>query len=43
MVMGSRGQFGGAAPRKFLVTKAFRLPENEGNALFKTNYFEKLL
>ena len=41
MRMGPRG-FGGAAPKKFFVTTPFSLPENEGNALFITNYFKKL-
>ena len=35
--------FGEQSPRKFFVTTPFSLPENEGNASFKTNHSKKLL
>ena len=36
------GGLGGAAPRKFSVTTPLNLPENEGNAPFKTNYSKEI-
>ena len=43
MGTGANGGFGGAAPKKLLVTTPSRLPENEENAPFKTDYLKKML
>ena len=41
MGTGLNGGFGGAAPKKTVVTTPSRLPENEENASFKTDYLKK--